>query len=173
MRDTPSASPRCEGDTRESLREAQRRLTRERIVAALAALIEAEHPLEVSMAEVASRAGVSEPTLYRHFPTKRDLFAGLAGMQYHAVTEGIDPRSVHDLTGAVRTVYQRAAQMEPVVRWILAAPHPARVPRPNVDARLAMLRNAAPEAIANLADTDSEHLIRVLLLLTSPIAWLY
>jgi AcrR family transcriptional regulator len=168
----PSGRPAVD-TVRESLREAQRRLTRERIVAALAALIEEQHPFEVSMAEVASRAHVSEPTLYRHFPTKRDLFAALAGMQYRRVTEGIDPTSVHELVSTVRTVYRRAEEMEPVVRWTLAGPDPERVPRPNVAAKLAMLRSALADATANLTDRDSELLLRVVVLLTSPMAWLY
>lgn len=162
-----------DGPERESLRDAQRRVTRERIVGALTELIEQEHPFEVSMADVAARAGVSEPTLYRHFATKRDLFAALAGSQYRHVTEGLAPASVDELVAAVRTVYQRAEAIEPTVRWTLAAPDPERVPRPNADARIAMLRTALDASLAGMRDSDQEHLIRLALLLTSPIAWLY
>jgi len=157
----------------ETLRAAQRRLTRERIVDALVALIDDEHPLEVSMAQVAARAHVSEPTLYRHFPTKRDLFGALAAMQFARVTERLRPDSVDDLAAAVTTVFQRSAGMESVVRWTLAAPDPARVPRPNADSRLATIRRALGDAIAGESAADREHLVRVVLLLTSPMAWLY
>src|SRR5579863_10190163 len=125
--------------SRPSLREAQRAVTEQRIIGALAALIDEEHPLEISMTAVARRAGVSEPTLYRHFPTKRDLFAALAGYQFQALTAGLAPASAGDLAEAVRTVFQRAAVMENSVRWTLAAPDPERVPRPSVQARLSML----------------------------------
>ena len=74
--------------SRPSLRQAQRAVTEQRIIEALAALIDEEHPLEISMAAVAKRAAVSEPTLYRHFPTKRDLFAALAGYQFRTVPTG-------------------------------------------------------------------------------------
>jgi AcrR family transcriptional regulator len=154
------------------LRDAQRAVTEQRIIEALAALIDEEHALEISMAAVARRAGVSEPTLYRHFPTKRDLFAALAGYQFRTVTAGLAPASADDLAEAVRTVYQRSASIESVVRWTLAATDPQRVPRPNVQARLALIRTA----LGGQADGDddaAQFLLRTLLLLTSPMAWLY
>jgi len=158
--------------SRPSLREAQRAVTEQRIIGALAGLIEDEHPLEISMAAVAKRAGVSEPTLYRHFPTKRDLFAALAGYQFQTVAAGLAPASADDLAGAVGIVYQRSAGMEGLIRWTLAATDPARVPRPNVQARLDMLRTALGGQPA--ADDDAEQfLVRTVLLLTSPMAWLY
>ena len=46
-----------------SLRQAQWAVTEQRIIEALTALIDEEHPLEISMATVAKRAAVSGPTL--------------------------------------------------------------------------------------------------------------
>jgi AcrR family transcriptional regulator len=158
--------------SRPSLRQAQRAVTEQRIIEALAALIDEEHPLEISVAAVAKRAAVSEPTVYRHFPTKRDLFGALAGYQFRAVAAGLAPASVDDLADAVGTVFQRAADMEHVVRWTLAATDPERVPRPNVAARLAMLRTAlGDQAVGD--DEAAQFLLRTVLLLTSPMAWLY
>ncbi|HYB86199.1 MAG TPA: helix-turn-helix domain-containing protein [Streptosporangiaceae bacterium] len=159
--------------SRSSLREAQRAVTEQRIIEALAALIDQEHPLEISMAAVAKRAGVSEPTLYRHFPTKRDLFAALAGHQFRTVAAGLAPASADDLAEAVRTVFQRSADIENTVRWTLAAPDPERVPRPNTQARLAMLRTALGGVLEDLDDDRAQFLLRTVLLLTSPMAWLY
>jgi AcrR family transcriptional regulator len=162
----------AEETSRPSLRDAQRAVTERRIIEALAALIDEEHPLEISMAAVAKRAGVSEPTLYRHFPTKRELFAALAGYQFRTVAAGLAPASADDLAEAVRTVFQRSADIESVVRWTLAATDPQQVPRPNVQARLALIRTA----LGGQADGDddtAQFLLRTLLLLTSPMAWLY
>jgi AcrR family transcriptional regulator len=158
--------------SRPSLRQAQRAVTEQRIIEALAALIDDENPLDISMAAVAKRAAVSEPTLYRHFPTKRDLFAALAGYEFRTVAAGLAPASADDLAEAVRTVFQRSAEMENVVRWTLAATDPQRGPRPNVAARLAMLRTALGEQ-ADRDDDDATFLLRTVLLLTSPMAWLY
>jgi AcrR family transcriptional regulator len=158
--------------SRPSLRDAQRAVTEQRIIEALLGLIDEEHPLEISMAAVAKRAGVSEPTLYRHFPTKRDLFAAMAGYQFRTVAAGLAPTSVDDIADAVRTVFRRSAAMENPIRWTLAAPDPERVPRPNVEARLAMLRTALGAA-AQADDDTAQLLLRTILLLTSPMAWLY
>jgi AcrR family transcriptional regulator len=158
--------------SRPSLRQAQRAVTEQRIIEALAALIDEEHPLDISMAAVAKRADVSEPTLYRHFPTKRDLFAALAGYQFRTVAAGLAPASADGLADAVHAVFQRSAAMENVVRWTLASTDPQRVPRPNVQARLAMLRTALGGQ-AEGDDDDAQFLLRTVLLLTSPMAWLY
>jgi AcrR family transcriptional regulator len=159
--------------SRPSLRQAQRVVTEQRIVAALAALIDEEHPLEISMTAVAQRAEVAEPTLYRHFPTKRDLFAALASYQFQTVAARVAPTSVDSLAEAVRTVFQRSASIENTVRWALAAPDPERVPRPNAAARLAMLRTALAGVLENLDDDTARLLLHTVLLLTSPMAWLY
>ena len=162
--------------SRPSLREAQRAVTEQRIVAALADLIDDEHPFEISMAAVAKRAGVSEPTLYRHFPTKRDLFAALVTYQFQSVTAGLAPRSPAELADAVRTVFERAAARENTIRWTLAGTDPERVPRQNVRVRLAMLRTALgiePDTQDGQQASAAEFVLRTVLLLTSPMAWLY
>jgi AcrR family transcriptional regulator len=87
--------------SRPSLRQVQGAVTEQRIIEALAKLIDEEHPLEISMAAVATRAAVSEPTLYRHFPTKRDLFTPRPGSparpltdcQFRTVAAGLAPAS--------------------------------------------------------------------------------
>lgn len=170
---SPSGEPAAPGQRRPTLRETQRAVTRDRIVEALEQLIGDEHPFEVSMSAVATRAGVSEPTLYRHFPTKRDLFAALATRQYRAMVEGVAPRSREALIDAVATVFGRTLDNEQAIRWTLAAPDRERVPRPNVHARTAMLQEAAADGLAALPPDEQEHLIRLLLLLSSPMAMLY
>jgi AcrR family transcriptional regulator len=165
--------PHREAVPRPSLRQAQKELTRSRIVEALIELIATEHPLEISMTSVADRAGVSEPTLYRHFPTKRDLFAALASEHYNRVTEGVAPRSADELARDVRTVYARADTIESSVRWLLAAPDPTGVPRPNVERRLAMLRVAMEDELSAVPARDRDHMLRAALLITSPMPLLY
>jgi len=58
---------------RSGLRERKKRETRERL-GDVAARLFAEHGYdEVSIADIAGAAGVSEPTVYNYFPTKPDL----------------------------------------------------------------------------------------------------
>ena len=156
----------------ESLRDQQRALTRSRIVIALRELIETCHPLEVTMALVAERAGVSEPTLYRHFPNKRSLFAALGSDLHRESTTGVALSNLEDLIGFLPTLYEQLAAMEATARWNLAAPQDAVV-RPDAAERLAVLQGALGATLEDLAPTESDALLRTLLLLTSPIPLLY
>jgi AcrR family transcriptional regulator len=56
------------------LREAQARQTRERILGAVTELVADGRIADLTMAEIASRAGVSEPTIYRHFGSREQLY---------------------------------------------------------------------------------------------------
>ena len=151
-----------------SLRDQQRALTRERIVTALQELVETRHPLEVTMAVVAERAGVSEPTLYRHFPNKRTLFAALGSNLYRKSTAGVALSTIDDLIEFLPTLYQQLAEMEATTRWNLAAPQD-EVVRPDASERFAILRDALGATLDDLAPEESDALLRGLLLLTSPI----
>lgn len=58
----------------------------------------AEHGTEVSVAQIAERAGIGKGTVFRHFPTKDDLLAAIVCEKMHALaatgerlTEAGDP----------------------------------------------------------------------------------
>lgn len=154
---------------RSPLRAQQAAATHERILRACVELVSQRDSLDLSMSELARVAGVSEPTVYRHFPTKRDLFFALATLQFERVTEGLDPRTPDELAAAVRTVFARAETMESLVRWTLATPLAQGGGRPSQARRLKMLRQVVGEP----TDLAAEHLQRVLLLFTSPLVALY
>jgi AcrR family transcriptional regulator len=156
-----------------SLRQQQRELTRDRILTALAELIETQHPLEVSMAAVAARAGVSEPTLYRHFSTKRNLFAALGSHLFGEVSAGLAPTNVEELAAIVPTVFERFVEMEATIRWVVAAPAGEPVPRPSSTERLDMLREALGPGLEDRPAAETEFLLRGLILLTSSLSLLH
>ena len=63
---------------RSALRAAQAAQTREKIAGAAAALLEEGGEAEsITFRAVAERAGVTEMTVYRHYPTREDLLQGL------------------------------------------------------------------------------------------------
>lgn len=51
--------------------------TKERVLSAALALLEEKSFKEISLAEVAKKAGISKGTLYYHYKTKNDVFLGL------------------------------------------------------------------------------------------------
>jgi AcrR family transcriptional regulator len=64
--------------SREALRERQRQVREDAILDAADELLSEQGYAEMSMDELAARAGVSKATLYQHFPSKEDLVvAGL------------------------------------------------------------------------------------------------
>lgn len=155
-----------------SLREQQRQVTRDRIIAALRDLVETRHPLDVTMAAVAERAGVSEPTLYRHFPNKRALFGGLGSDLYRQTTAGVAPSNLDELIDFLPTLFRQFEEMEATTRWNLLAP-PDEAVRPHASERLPILRAALGPALTDLPAIEAESLLRGLLLLTSPTSLLY
>ncbi len=155
-----------------SLREQQRAVTRDRIITALSELIETHHPLDVTMAAVAAHAGVSEPTLYRHFPTKRILFGALGSHLFRKTTAGVAPSNLNELIEFVPTLYEQFSEMEATARWNLAAPKDDVI-RPSATERLPILRQALSASLEDLSPAESDALLRGLLLLTSPTSLLY
>lgn len=155
-----------------SLRQEQLAVTRHRIITALGDLIESRHPLDITMSAVAKQAGVSEPTVYRHFATKRDLFAALGSDLYKQTTAGVVPTSLADLVEFLPSLYAQFAGMEATTRWNLAAPKDEAV-RPPAAERLPILRDALTEQLDDMPPGESDALMRALLLLTSPTCLLY
>lgn len=82
-----------------------------------------------SMREIASRVGVTEPALYRHFPAKRELFATMVRVAGRTVTaegvsliEGITTENVRERFEAAIDDRRRAAtHYAPILRVILDA----------------------------------------------------
>jgi len=60
------------------LRDAQARQTREAILDALTELLSEQPADQISTREIAARAGVSQPTVYRYFPDRQALLDGLS-----------------------------------------------------------------------------------------------
>lgn len=91
------------------LREEHARLTRQRILDAAVAAISEAGAASVTMADVAKRAGVSEPTLYRHFGSRDRLYEELDTHAHAAL--GLPPMPT-DLEGMAATVHALFAKFE-------------------------------------------------------------
>src|SRR4051795_13738174 len=102
------------------LREEQTAATRERILATVAELVVTESPALISIPMIAQKARVSVRTVYRHFPTKEDLYGELfswATDLREGAPEGADTvGSVDDLCRLLAVMFERIGRRPDVHR---------------------------------------------------------
>jgi AcrR family transcriptional regulator len=149
----PGKETASRGDARaysSPLRERQREETRRRILEAVAALVAEGAIHTFSVQDVAKRAGISYPTVYRHFPTREALVA--ATYEWAAAVTRADlppaPTSLDDLpawmAGAI-PVFEEHGTVSRALLVLLGAldiEPPSRRERDRLVARL--VRRAAP-----------------------------
>ena len=148
------------------LRAEQARDTRRRILDAAVQLI-ASSPAEWSIPSVADAAGVSIPTIYRHFGDK----AGLVDAVVPHVGErlGFRPRSLptdlDEMSGLVSELFHHYDQADPLIRAALASGrNPMR--SESVDVRMNLLRQFFSQVRPDLPSDVTDSLARVAVILT-------
>lgn len=156
---------------RSELREQQSEATRERILDATTRVI-ARGLAEVTVPAVAREAGVSVPTVYRHFGTKRDL---LAALQPHLQRRaGIDriapPTSIDGLRGTLVALIGGMEGLDDIARAALASPAGEEVRRIHAPNRFRLGRTIVDGIAPELPEADRDRVTRVLLVLTSSAA---
>lgn len=103
------------------LRQAQAAATRVRILEACASVMETGSDLTYS--NVAEAAGVQQRTVYRYFPTKADLEAGLWGWIIENLTHAdFGARNEDELVAAMRTSFTGFDRGAPLIQAMLHSP---------------------------------------------------
>jgi AcrR family transcriptional regulator len=153
---------------RSELRAEQAEATRARIIDA-AIRVMAGGIATLSIPDVAREAGVSVPTIYRHFGTKRDLVDAI--YPHLASRAGIGrinaPRSVEEFREMVRNVFGRLESLGEVARAAMSSPASDEARRRQMPARQALSRQFVATVMPHASATEQERLSRVLLVLTS------
>jgi AcrR family transcriptional regulator len=150
------------------LRAAQAQATRARILEATVAVM-ARGVASVSIPAVAREAGVSVPTVYRHFATKRDLLAAVFPhvMRRAGLDELVPPRSIEELGSGVRDLFDRIDSAGDLARAAAASPAAEEVRRVDMPARLEMSRRIADSIVPKLPPADRDRVARLLTILVS------
>jgi len=153
---------------RSQLRAQQAEQTRARILDATGRVM-AGGLAFVSIPDIAREAGVSVPTVYRHFATKRDLFGALYA---HAVrSAGLDelvmPRSMDELLGFLRAHFERTDSLGDLARAGMASPASDEVRRLNMPDRVALFRRLADSIEPKPSKADRDRIARLLVILTA------
>ena len=150
------------------LRAQQAEETRARIIDA-AIRVMAGGIATLSIPDVAREAGVSVPTIYRHFGTKRDLVDAI--YPHLASRAGIGPidvpKSVEEFREMVRNVFGRLESLGEVARAAMSSPASDEARRMQMPARQSMSRQFVATVMPHGSATDRERLSRVLVVLTS------
>jgi AcrR family transcriptional regulator len=152
---------------RSELRQQQADDTRSRILDATLRVM-ARGIATLSMPEVAREAGVSVPTVYRHFGSKDEL---LAAVYAHVVRRvGLDtvpdPVTLDDLRDSVRAYFGRLAGYSALELAAVASPVGDEVRHATMAHRLKRLSRFADAVQPPLPKSDRDRITRLLAVLT-------
>ena len=151
-----------------SLRQEQMRRTREQILDALVRTI-SQGIAGLSIPAVAREAGVSVPTIYRHFSNKQELVAALGGylMQKMGMASMQPPRSLDDLLAFSRYGFVKAEDMDEAIKIVAVSELGSQMRKDAMPLRIKMLEDALAEELAPLNERDRVRLRNMILVLTS------
>ena len=151
-----------------NLRQEQMRRTREQILDALVRTI-GQGVAGLSIPAVAREAGVSIPTIYRHFHTKQELVAALGGylMQKMGMASLQPPRSLDDLLAISRYGFVKAEDMDEAIKIVAVSELGSQMRRDAMPLRIKMLEDTLAAELAPLNEQDRVRLRNMILVLTS------
>ncbi|MCC5950803.1 MAG: TetR/AcrR family transcriptional regulator [Acidimicrobiia bacterium] len=160
---------------RSPLRDEQARRTRDLILDSLVDLVAAEGAAELSIRDLADRAGVSERTVYRHFPDRAALLDGLADhvaerlgwVLHNAEIETLD-EFVDAIPASFASFDEHEAHTRALVLLNLDPARVASLTRRNQE----MLRQAVADELDHLDADEKAEAVAVLHLLASSRTWL-
>ena len=153
---------------RSELRAQQAEETRARILDA-AGRVMVRGVATLSIPAVAREAGVSVPTIYRHFATKHDLLAAVYphALRRAALKQPALPRSLDELRDGIRAYFEHVDSFDDLARAAMASPASEEVRRLNMPDRLAAFRRVADSVEPKLARSDRDRVARLLVVLTA------
>lgn len=151
-----------------NLREEQMKQTRERILEGLVKTM-ARGIADISIPAVAREAGVSVPTVYRYFKTKRELIEALGGhfVQKVGFSGRQPPQSPEELTSMLKELFMRYEGLDETVRAAAMSEVSYEMRKEGLPLRLKMIENALAPVLDQFSETDSIRLRNVVLVLTS------
>src|SRR5581483_324678 len=135
---------------RSPLRDERTIQTRERILDALVQVLARNGIAELSIPLVAREAKVSIPSVYRYFPTKRDLFAALDDYAHtkggFSFSEFPKSNTPEELAEIIPSLFQARESIEPTIAAALRTRIGYDIRRPQLDERAKYFENALKPA---------------------------
>lgn len=156
---------------RPGLRELHVEHTKNLILEAFAKCLESSSHSDISTSEIASAAGVSDRTIYRHFPTRFDLLAGLADWTRKNVLPLIDLPSLRDLPAVFTEAMTHLDTRPRLARALVLTNVGRELDRDLVIDIQDMLASRIDDMAPHLTATDRRRAIAALSYLDSSFAW--
>jgi AcrR family transcriptional regulator len=168
----PSIAKGSRRGYRSELREQQAEATRSRILDATVRVM-SRGLSNMSIPAVAREAGVSVPTVYRHFGTKRELFAALyPHIVYRAASIPLTPPSSFDgFAPGLRAHFARLDSLGEREWAALLGPGSEEARRANMPDRIALTRALVDAITPPDRKVDRARLTRLLTVLTGTSAF--
>src|SRR5947207_1322914 len=126
------------------LRTRQKEQTRNLILDAVDTILRRANAADVTVADVAREAQVTERTVYRHFPTREDLLNASWRRALRAFIRGQTQQvhTVDEITGLTRAAFKNFDENQGIVRAIIGSAEGAAVRRGPGQQRFDMLVRA-------------------------------
>ena len=153
---------------RSALRERQAEETRDRILEATIRVMAAGAG-SGSIPTIAREAGVSVPTVYRHFRTKAELTAAIYPFlsRRAGLRDLIVPVTVPEFREMVFQVFSRLETLGDDARLAMSSPASDEIRRLQMPERIALSRRFAATVMPDGTRSEQHRLARVLLVLSS------
>lgn len=150
------------------LRQEQMTRTREQILEGLIRIM-ARGVTELSIPAVAREAGVSVPTVYRYFPSKRALVEALGGYVVEKVGRPNvqPPHSLEELTAQIRELFVKYESIDEVVRVAAMSGIAFELRKEVLQARLKIIEDALEPILARLDEADRIRLRNIVFLFST------
>ena len=158
-------------DTKTSIRDIYREETRIRILDAAIAEMSVNDLEALTMAGVAERAGVTERTVFRHFPSRDALIQAVwPRMQSRVRSRGF-PHTADDLVATPPHLFPEFDKEENLVRASAFSSAGREVRRAANPQRQEAMRACVRDAFPNLAEPELTRLAAIVQLIDSAYAW--
>jgi AcrR family transcriptional regulator len=153
------------------LRAVQVQETRARILDATVPLM-TRGIARLSIPAIAREAGVSVPTVYRHFATKQELIEAIYPhvLRRVAVNQPPPPRSLSELRDGVRAYLEHLDSFDDQSRAAQASPAAEEMRRASMPRRLAVFGDLVDSVDPKLARPDRDRVVHLLVVLSTSAA---
>ena len=151
------------------LRVEQAAATRDRIIDAAIALLQDSDLGAFGMQDVADHAGVAVRTVYRAFPTKDDLIAGVlaALKERFEAAAGTPPTTAEELQASVGASVRAVFELEPLYRALFATSAGRELHARTSSQRQVVIEQSFAEELAGLSESQVEQFAALVHLVTS------